>query len=478
MANVSELLRQQASAIRGIPALDTSPADAGCVAGQYIERAMGLGAFEGGPRDSWIPMIRERLSYAKGAKGPDPHLSVFAEAVSLAWRMNPDGSAHSPAITSPEAFALVADAIDSEASRLEPIAYPVMRKPDRLSNPLLTDPAVSPDLKPLFDALVMVTVWSDALAECYFDLLAERESRGMPKADEWPDSPALELTRARYAELAKAELDAYEKRGERVSVGEFLEPRWTGLIREWSGYYQKWSDAIATAKQAVASPAVAAIMDAGELRPLCRWTTRATIELDNLVGKLHPITLGVDGCGVLRSGLPPLPTDFRACADAVQSRLVELRSIHATDTAPLAASVSPELLEGLEAGIAARVVKQIGSLSAPEVENEQPVELPELHAQDTEAWQASLVPGMTQAKIAHELNRRYPGKNWTQPRVSEAIKRAKAHVEASGLADKISATRSRVPARTLDPGAADLGQRTDGRTKHLREKAWQIAKEE
>ncbi|MCC6321077.1 MAG: hypothetical protein IT438_06520 [Phycisphaerales bacterium] len=101
--------------------------------------------------------------------------------------------------------------------------------------------------------------------------------------------------------------------------------------------------------------------------------------------------------------------------------------------------------------------------------------LPDLKPRDTEAWQASLVAGMTQSKIADMLNRKYPGENWTQPRVSEAIKRAKAHAEASGLADKVSAARSRAPARTLDPAAADDGQRTDGRAKHLREKARQIA---
>jgi hypothetical protein len=101
--------------------------------------------------------------------------------------------------------------------------------------------------------------------------------------------------------------------------------------------------------------------------------------------------------------------------------------------------------------------------------------LPNLGPRDTEAWQASLVAGMTQAKIAIELNRKYRGENWTQPRVSEAIKRAKAHAEASGLADKISVARSRAPARTFDPAAAEQGRRTDGKAHYLRERERQKA---
>lgn len=202
-------------------------------------------------------------------------------------------------------------------------------KPNRFSNPLLTEPEIHPDLKPLLDAVVMVSVWSSAIARCYSDLLALKESRGLPKPEEeWPDSPALERNRAQHAEWVKAERDAYAKRGESVVVADFREPRWTELMREWSGYYRDWCAAIATAKQAAKSPAVAAIMDAGESRPAHRWTTQAIIDLDNLAGTLHPIqTGGVDGLGFIRCGLPPLPTDFPARAEAVGKRIGELRSI-------------------------------------------------------------------------------------------------------------------------------------------------------
>jgi hypothetical protein len=145
-------------------------------------------------------------------------------------------------------------------------------------------------------------------------------------------------------------------------------------------------------------------------------------------------------------------------------------------------------LEAVEAGLPAMLdlklagfkhaVGVIESLVARDDDDSLVTTLPELGPRDREAWQASLVQGMTQAKIAAVLNRKYPGENWTQPRVSEAITRAKAHAEASGLADQVSATRSRALARTVDPAAADWRQRTDGRSKHLREKARQIAKEE
>lgn len=228
-------------------------------------------------------------------------------------------------------------------------------KPDRFSNPLLTDPAIHADLKPLFDAVVMVSVWSSAIARCYPDLLALKESRGLPKPEEWPDSPALERDRAQHAEWVKAERDAYAKRGESVMVADFLEPRWTELMREWSGYYRDWCAAIATAKQAAKSPAVAAIMDAGESRPAHRWTTQTIIDLDNLAGTLHPINVGgVDGLGFIRCGLPPLPTDFPARAEAVGKRIGELRSIPVSAVPPTpTVSVSPDLLDRLQRAAAA-----------------------------------------------------------------------------------------------------------------------------
>lgn len=178
--------------------------------------------------------------------------------------------------------------------------------------------------------------------------------------------------------------------------------------------------------------------------------------------------------------------------DDLQTQLIrEAEAVIAAANKSNAPTIDPAILVRLEAGIAAvhsigshfdagmaRVGRVIESLSARDDDHPPAANLPDLGPRDREAWQASLVAGMTQGKIADALNKAHPGENWTQPRVSEAIKRAKVHAEASGLADKVSAARSRAPARTLDPAVADDGQRTDGRAKHLREKAKQIAKEE
>lgn len=228
-------------------------------------------------------------------------------------------------------------------------------KPDRFSNPLLIDPAIHADLKPLFDAVVMVSVWSRAIACCYPELLVLKDSRGLPKAEEWPDSPELERNRAQHAEWVKAAQAESARKGESVVWGGFLEPRWTVLMREWSGYYRDWCAAIATAKQAAESPAVAAIMDAGEVRPSHRWTMQTILDLDKLAGTLHPIRMGgVDGLGFIRCGLPPLPQDFRTHAEAVHNRIGELRSIPVSAVPPTpTVSVSPELLDRLQRAAAA-----------------------------------------------------------------------------------------------------------------------------
>ncbi len=163
--------------------------------------------------------------------------------------------------------------------------------------------------------------------------------------------------------------------------------------------------------------------------------------------------------------------------------VLETRGLEAPT--PPTVSVSPELVDLLQrtAAVDSNAIERAAERVAERVivafnrgaEDTPARKLPELGTRDTEAWQASLVAGMTQARIADLLNRKHPGENWTQPRVSEAIKRAKAHAEASGLAGKVAVAQSRAPARTLDPSAANAGQRTDGRSKHLREKAKQIA---
>ena len=64
--------------------------------------------------------------------------------------------------------------------------------------------------------------------------------------------------------------------------------------------------------------------------------------------------------------------------------------------------------------------------------------LPRLQKHDREAWQASLVDGMTQGNIAKKLTRTYPEEGpFKQYQVSRMLDRAKAHADASGLSNLI-----------------------------------------
>lgn len=86
--------------------------------------------------------------------------------------------------------------------------------------------------------------------------------------------------------------------------------------------------------------------------------------------------------------------------------------------------------------------------------------LPQLKPHDRQAWQLATLHGMTQGKVATELNGEH-GTTYTQGQVSKMIARAKAHAEASGLAEKLSGRIDRP--RTIDPGRLELGARTDKR---------------
>lgn len=245
-------------------------------------------------------------------------------------------------------FERAADLLQSEGRLVARGVDVIESKPNHSSNPLLTEPEIHPNLKPLFEAMVMVSVWSEGIARCYPEMLALKESSGLPKSHEWPGSPMLEQARAEHAAIVEEERDKRLKAGEPdVCYGPYVEPRWTELMREWSGYYRDWCTAIATAKQAAKSPAVAAIMDAGEARPAHRWTTQTIIDLDNLAGTLHPMrTCGPDGMGVFRCGLPPLPAAFYANADEVAKRKDELRSIPVSAGTPTPTVSAPADLLG------------------------------------------------------------------------------------------------------------------------------------
>lgn len=187
-----------------------------------------------------------------------------------------------------------------------PVAAP---KPDnavalaveRPHNPLLVEPAIHPALRPLYDKMVQVAALSDGMAACYGSMLARVDSLGAPKPHEWPGASPNET-------------------------------RWTNLMNEWSGYYRDWCTAIAQANELAKSPAVCALMDGYERRPLMRWSAQTSQSLDQLAATMHPFqTGGVDGLGFIRCGLPPLPTSFRAKAEAVSKRIGDLAAIASPD---------------------------------------------------------------------------------------------------------------------------------------------------
>jgi hypothetical protein len=146
--------------------------------------------------------------------------------------------------------------------------------------------AVRAELAPLHDALNMVCVWSSALVRSIAEL---------PK-------------------LPKS-----------VARGRWLE--------QWADEYGRWWDAIEAARALARTPAVAAIMDAGEQRPAKKWTSQTVAELDRLAATLHPTREGGSGLGFIRAGAESLPATFGALAEAIAARVVELQSVPQSESA-------------------------------------------------------------------------------------------------------------------------------------------------
>ncbi len=89
------------------------------------------------------------------------------------------------------------------------------------------------------------------------------------------------------------------------------------------------------------------------------------------------------------------------------------------------------------------------------------IKLPNLMPHDQQAWQLSFLRGMTQIKIAEQLNQEH-GTTYTQGQVSRMIARAKKHAEASGVANLLQPKSE--PARSIDPAKLDMGKRMDNRS--------------
>lgn len=215
------------------------------------------------------------------------------------------------------------------------LAQAVECKPDA-SNPLLAEQAIHADLKPLLDALALACSLSGLIVQYHNEMTVRKESHWPLNAEDWPGSEA-HMQWKEWAASTERKIQAEEEgNGEECVYVTVCDSGWPDLIQRWSKGYENWCSAISSAIEAAKSPLVAAIMDAGEPRPMHRWTTQVISELNNLAGALHPIRLGEDGLGVIRSGLPPLPDAFMSCIGAVRSRINELRSISvsATHTSP------------------------------------------------------------------------------------------------------------------------------------------------
>jgi hypothetical protein len=184
----------------------------------------------------------------------------------------------------------------------------------------------------------------------------------------------------------------------------------------------------------------------------------------------------------LRASLQHAIAQLRAWA-------AELPRLEAPLTIP-AVSVPPDVPDSLHRGAAipeelsARLASLLGAIEstgARRPDQAPATKLPRLKTWAMEAWRARQA-GATVSMIATTLAAKYKDRRITQPRVSEQIKLAKMHTEASGLAEvarrALPQAGGGAPARTLDPAVAELGQRTDGRAKHVRDRAHQIAKEE
>lgn len=110
-------VRRVARAIRMIPSLGPTLADAGAQAGEQLVTAMLNGAFENGSRVAWRGFLIQRYK-------DQNNLSAFAEAVEWAGReIGSKLSIQDPADPSgqipPECFAAVANILDNEAARID-----------------------------------------------------------------------------------------------------------------------------------------------------------------------------------------------------------------------------------------------------------------------------------------------------------------------------------------------------------------------
>lgn len=197
-----------------------------------------------------------------------------------------------------------------------------------------------------------------------------------------------------------------------------------------------------------------------DLIAFAQWQFRLPIEHDHRDQTPPPLSVRV---------LPPDVAE--QLLDEVETWAKVEASTRGESLTARGASVSPDLVDGLETAAAAipvaleqnreaieRVACVIESLSARDDDDTPAVKFPELKAHDRQAWQLATLYGMTQHKVAAALNKEH-GTVFTQGQVSRMIARAKAHADSNGLSEKVRGRIDRP--RTIDPGRLELGARVD-----------------
>lgn len=200
----------------------------------------------------------------------------------------------------------------TEPARLSPEAEAALN--DLMSNPLMRDTLVPPELpapaKKLLNELVLVECLSGLLANCLGEAEQEWARRGQPKPEDWP-SHADARAEAQRA-MTAAEVAAAAERGEPPRNFSIAWPPWVRILEDLKRTYREWCNRVHDARTAVDS--VADLMDQGEPRPAERWTTKVRSDLHRFGGLFHPNRVGLDGEGLIREPpfVPKAFTDLRA----------------------------------------------------------------------------------------------------------------------------------------------------------------------
>ena len=193
-------------------------------------------------------------------------------------------------------------------------------------NPLLAaalnEPKRPPDIQRLFEALILVECASSLLARTYGEAVDLWQKYGPPKPIDFPDQAELRKKQA-LSILAESRNTRHED-GEQVSYY-VATTMWADLLGDLERAYQSWCGYLDTAIKAV--PASANALDGQAGRSADRWTAGTLSELRELMSLFHPMNLGADGMGMVRSKPRPLPERFVELVRAIRARRATLHDV-------------------------------------------------------------------------------------------------------------------------------------------------------